>query len=144
MVTGIEATGLALAIFPLIVNQVDNYARGIEKIKALRRYRWQLENCSTGLSAQYAILLNTLELSLEGVVDDHDQRSQLISNPRGPGWQDAAFRRRLARKLDRDYCAFTRTMKGLCDLLEDLSQKLGLETTDYPTVSQFLAKYPML
>ncbi|CAG8930098.1 unnamed protein product [Penicillium salamii] len=138
MVTGIEAAGVALAILPLVVNQLDNYARGLEKIKALRRYKWQLEDYSTGLSAQYAILLNTLEVSLEGVVDDHDQRSELISNPRGPGWKDAAFQHRLIQKLGRDYIAFTGTVKGLCGLLEDLSHKLGLETTDYSTVSQIL------
>lgn len=30
MVTGVEAAGLALAILPLIVNQLDNYAKGVE------------------------------------------------------------------------------------------------------------------
>ncbi|KAJ5985297.1 hypothetical protein N7522_012493 [Penicillium canescens] len=109
MVTGIEATGVALAILPLLVNQLDNYARGLEKIKAFRRYKWQLEDYSTGLSTQYAILLNTLELSLEGVVDDHDERSELISNPRGPGWSERGFQQQLTEKLDRNYVPFTRT-----------------------------------
>ncbi|KAJ5371654.1 hypothetical protein N7517_003660 [Penicillium concentricum] len=139
MVTGIEATGVALAILPLLVNQLDNYARGLEKIKAFRRYKWQLEDYSTGLSAQYAILLNTLELSLEGVVDDHDQRSELIRNPTGSGWKDAAFQRRLIEKLDRDYIAFTGIVNGLCRLLEDLSNKLGLETTDYSTAASTIS-----
>ncbi|KAJ5153675.1 uncharacterized protein N7500_009114 [Penicillium coprophilum] len=135
MVTGIEATGVALAILPLLVNQLDNYARGLEKIKGFRRYKWQFEDYSTGLSAQYAILLNTLELSLEGVVDDHDQRSELIRNPMGPGWTEAAFQRRLIEKLGRDYISFTGTANGLCRLLEDLSTRLGLETTDYSTAA---------
>ncbi|KAJ5953006.1 uncharacterized protein N7479_011419 [Penicillium vulpinum] len=139
MVTGIEATGVALAILPLVVNQLDNYARGLEKIKAFRRYKWQLEDYSTGLSAQYAILLNTLELSLEGVVDDHDQRSELISNPRGPGWKDTAFQSRFQEKLDREYIAFNGIVKGLCGLLEDLSHKLGLETTDYSTAASTIS-----
>ncbi|KAJ6096823.1 hypothetical protein N7486_007569 [Penicillium sp. IBT 16267x] len=104
MVTGIEAVGLALAILPMIVNQVDNYARGLERIKVLRRYKWQLEEYSVGLSAQ---------------------------NPRGPGWRDAAFEGRLTDKLGRDYMPFTATVKGLCGLLEDLSHRLGLDNTDY-------------
>ncbi|CRL19691.1 unnamed protein product [Penicillium camemberti] len=131
MVTGIEATGVALAILPLVVNQLDNYARGLEKIKTFRRYKWQLEDFSSGLSAQYAIMVNTLEHSLEGVVDDHDQRSDLIKNPRGAGWKDPAFQIRLIQKLDRDYDPFTGTVRALCRLLEDLSHKLGLETGDY-------------
>lgn len=136
MVTGIEATGVALAILPLVVNQLDNYARGLEKIKTFRRYKWQLEDFSSGLSAQYAIMVNTLEHSLEGVVDDHDQRSDLIKNPRGAGWKDPAFQIRLIQKLDRDYDPFTGTVRALCRLLEDLSHKLGLETGDYCSVSQ--------
>lgn len=92
MVTGIEATGVALAILPLVVNQLDNYARGLEKIKAFRRYKWQLEDFSSGLSAQYAVMVNTLEHSLEGVIDDHDQRSDLIKNPRGPGGKTQHFK----------------------------------------------------
>lgn len=136
MVTGIEATGVALAILPLVVNQLDNYARGLEKIKTLRRYKWQLEDFSSGLSAQYAMMVNTLELSLEGVVDDHDQRSDLINNPRGPGWKDLTFQNRLTQKLDRDYVPFTGTVRTLCRLLEGLSCKLGLETGDYCSVSQ--------
>ncbi|KAJ5645579.1 hypothetical protein N7507_011590 [Penicillium longicatenatum] len=134
MATGIEAVGLALAILPVVVNQVDNYARGLERIKVLRRYKWQLEEYSVGLSAQYAILLNTLELSLEGVVDDLN-RAELIRNPRGPGWRDAAFEDRLADKLGRDYMPFTATVKGLCGLLEDLSHRLGLDNTDYSTIA---------
>ncbi|KAJ5539138.1 hypothetical protein N7513_007470 [Penicillium frequentans] len=134
MVTGIEAVGLALAILPLVVNQVDNYARGLERIKVLRRYKWQLEEYSVGLSAQYAILLNTLELSLEGVVNDRD-RAELISDPKGPGWRDAAFEDRLIDKLGRDYMPFTATVKGLCGLLEDLSHRLGLDNTDYSTIT---------
>lgn len=132
--SGIEAVGLVLAILPMVVNQVDNYARGLERIKILRRYKWQLEGYSVGLSAQYAILLNTLELSLEGVVDDRD-RAELIRNPRGPGWRDAAFEGRLIEKLGRDYMPFTATVKGLCSLLEDLSRRLGLDSADYSAIA---------
>ncbi|KAJ5589279.1 hypothetical protein N7537_011957 [Penicillium hordei] len=131
MVTGIEATGVALAILPLVVNQLDNYARGLEKMKAFRRYKWQLEDFSSGLSAQYAIMVNTLEHSLEGVVDDHDQKSDLIKNPTGVGWEDPEFQNRLIQKLDRDYVPFTGTVRALCRLLEDISHRLGLETGDY-------------
>lgn len=132
---------MALAILPLVVNQLDNYARGLEKIKALRRYKWKLEDFSSGLSAQYAVMVNTLEHSLEGVIDDHDQRSELIKNPRGPGWKDSTFQSRLTQKLDRDYVPFIGTVRALCRLLEELSHKLGLETGDYLSVSQ-ACKHP--
>ncbi|KAL4912144.1 hypothetical protein BDW62DRAFT_206747 [Aspergillus aurantiobrunneus] len=129
--SGVEVAGLALAVIPLVVNQLDNYARGIETIKGLRRYRWELEGYSSNLSAQYAIFLNTLEIFLQDVVDDHDERSDLISNPGGDGWKDVQFRAALTQKLGRDYHAFTGTVAGLCSLLEEVSNKLGRHTPDY-------------
>jgi hypothetical protein len=149
-VTGIEATGVALAILPLLVNQLDNYARGLEKMKAFRRYKWHLDDYSTGLSAQYAILLNTLELSLEDVVDDHDERSELINNPKGPGWSERGFccksmpRFKCAVGLSRSNCS--RGGSQLCSFYPDgkrtvrpsrrsVSKTGGLETADYTTAS---------
>jgi hypothetical protein len=58
--SGVEIAGLVLAILPLVVNQLDNYARGLETFRALRRYKLELEICSSTLSAQCAIFLNTL------------------------------------------------------------------------------------
>lgn len=135
MATGVEVAGLVLALIPLLVNQLDNYARGFERIRALRRYRRELQSYATGLSAQYSILLNTLELSLEGVIDSHDERSELIHNPKGPGWKHPDLQEKLSEKLGRDYVAFTGTMEALWDTLENLSDRLGLETPDCIVVS---------
>lgn len=130
MVTGVETTGLVLAILPLLVNQIDGYVRGLEKIRSLRRYRRELMRYSTGLGAQYAILLNTLELSLEGVVDNHDERLELISNPKGPGWASTQFQEKLRGRLGRDYHVFISTATELSDMLEELSRKLDLGKVD--------------
>jgi hypothetical protein len=136
--SGVEVAGLVLAILPLVVNQLDNYARGLETFRALRRYKWELEACSSTLSAQCAIFLNTLEIFLQDAVDDHDERLDLIRNPTGPGWRKSAFQKALADKLGRDYVAFTGTVTGLCGLLEELSAKLDRQTSDYSKVIQCL------
>ncbi|EEA19562.1 hypothetical protein TMatcc_009697 [Talaromyces marneffei ATCC 18224] len=129
--SGMEFVGLVLAILPLVANQLDNYSRGIETVKGLRQYRWELENYSSNLSAQYAIFLNTLQIFLQDVVDDHDQRSELIKNPTGNAWKDTQLQAALTDKLGRDYHAFFGTMAGLCSLLEELSNKLNRRTPDY-------------
>lgn len=137
MVTGIETAGVVLAILPLIVNQLDSYVSGIETLKSFRtrRYRRQFEEWSTRLGTQHAILLNTLEQSLEGLVDYDDDISELINNPKGRLWKDPAFQKKLAKKLDRNYGVFLRTMTELSTLLETLSRKLGLEFADPLKVS---------
>lgn len=132
--SGFEVIGLVLAVLPLVANQLDNYTRGIATIKGLRRYRWELENYSSNLSAQYAIFLNTLQIFLQDVVDDHDERSELIRNPTGNAWKDVQLQAILKEKLGRDYHAFTGIVAGLCSLLEELSNKLNRHTPDFSKV----------
>jgi hypothetical protein len=130
MVTGIEATGLALTLLPLLVNQLDGYVRGLEKIKSSRRYRLEIRGYRIGLSAQHAILLNTLELLLEDIVDDYDKRQALITNPKGPGWTSPDLQQKLVQKLGRNNAVFLETATGLCELLNSLAKKLGLKDAD--------------
>ncbi|KAH8803310.1 hypothetical protein F5884DRAFT_805071 [Xylogone sp. PMI_703] len=136
MVTGIEATGVILAVLPLVVNQVDAYIQGLQTLSTFRtrRYRRVLEGYSTKLGVQKAILLNTLEQVLEGVVEYEDDISELINNPRGDLWKDTAFQEKLSRKLDRNYGPFTNAMAELSTLLEDLSKKLKLESGKQITI----------
>jgi hypothetical protein len=89
-----------------------------------------LKGYSVGLSTQHAILLNTLEQALEGVIDDEDQVSELICDPRGDGWKESGLQKRLRRKLDRNYEVFIGNMTGLSELLEYLSHKLEIDGTD--------------
>jgi len=132
MVTEIETVGVVLAIIPLVVNQLDAYVQGIETVKGLRtkRYRRQLEQYSTRLGTQQVILLNTLEKSLEDIVEYDDDISELIKNPQGPLWKDPTLQAKLRKKLDRNYDAFMRTMTELSISLETLAKKLGLEAAD--------------
>lgn len=97
MVTGIETTGVILAVLPLVVNQLANYVRGLQAIKTFRtkRCRRKLESSLTRLGTARAIVWNKLEHLLEDVVYSGDEIRDLISNPRGPSWQDAVFQGRL-------------------------------------------------
>ncbi|KAJ9646305.1 hypothetical protein H2204_000968 [Knufia peltigerae] len=137
MVTGIETVGVVLAILPLVVNQLDAYVQGIETLKGFRnkRYRRQLEEYSTRLGTQHAILLNSLEQALEGVVEYEEEISDLINCPLGSFWKDQAFQRKLRRKLDRNYDVFIRTTTEISRELQFLSAKLGLDSSTSAQIS---------
>ncbi|KAL4937770.1 hypothetical protein BDV06DRAFT_232360 [Aspergillus oleicola] len=108
--SGIETAGLALALFPLLVNQLDSYARGIEKFKVLRRYKNALADYALELGTQRMIFLNNLEQALDGVVDDDE-------------------RKRLQIKLGRNHAYFVENMASLHAMLVNLAKKLDVDIT---------------
>lgn len=132
MAGGIEVLGLTLAILPLIVNQLDGYVRGIEKVRLLRRYKRELAAYSRGLATQRTLLINTLEQALDGIVTDGDELSSLICNPLEgqQRWNDPILQDQLRRRLDRNYNVFVDNVTGLSELLERLSKKLGININD--------------
>ncbi|KAJ5356936.1 hypothetical protein N7517_011545 [Penicillium concentricum] len=137
MASGIEVAGLTLAVIPLLVNQIDGYARGIEKIRLMRNYHRELLTYHTGLNTQYAILQCTLEDVLENVVDDEEEVDGLIQNPQGAGWKDPRLQKALQRKLGRNYAPFLGNMNSLFELLERLSRKLELPTNSSTNFRSF-------
>ncbi|CAI7646494.1 unnamed protein product [Penicillium glandicola] len=125
--SGFEAAGIALAILPLVVNQLDNYVQGIETLGDFRtkRYRSKLDHYATHLGSQQAAFINTLERSLEGVVEYEDGVDSFGDDELKALWQKPSVQSLLKQKLGRSYMPFLRTMCQLSVLLEDLSRRLG-------------------
>jgi hypothetical protein len=126
MVTGIEATGVVLALLPLLLNQLDNYVQGLETLRSFtaKRYRRELESYHTNLGAQQAIFLNTLGHALKDT--DEATISTWIRNPKADSWVGRAIHETFQTRLGTSFEPFMRTTWELSKLLEDLSIKLGL------------------
>ena len=69
-----EAAGLALAILLLRLNQLDNYVQGLKTLGDFRNrgYRRTLEGYLTRLGNEHTFFINTIERSLEGVIEYRD------------------------------------------------------------------------
>lgn len=134
MVTGVETVGVALALLPLIVNQLDNYARGIEQIKVLGRYKRALEDLALGLGTQHRIFLNNLEQVLDGVVDEDGRVRDLISDPVGEGWKEPSLQQGLMDKLGQDHAFFFNNVQGVHGTLQRLAVKLDVDIMMVPQV----------
>lgn len=137
-----EAAGLALAILPLLINQLDNYVQGLETIKSFgaKRYRRELEGYSSSLGTQQAIFLNTLERALDGVVEYDDSLDELRNNPLGHMWKSRSLQSSLQEKLGRDFSPFHQTMTEIAGLLKELSRKLRLDKDASAVVSSYNAR----
>ena len=138
MVTGIEAISLTLAIIPLMLNQLDNYAQGLQTLKLFRtrRYREHLESCAAMLGGQHAILFNTMGLVLgdSSTVEFRD----LISSSDGRPWRNPRLDDILRTRIGNTYDAFAAMMGQASKLLEELSSRLRLEASNPSAVGSYL------
>ncbi|KAJ5701222.1 hypothetical protein N7488_008770 [Penicillium malachiteum] len=125
--SGMEIAGLALAILPLVVNQLENYVQGLETLGDFRtkRYRRKLDHYATNLGAEQAAFINTLERSLDGVIEYEDGVNTFGDDELRALWDKPSVQSLLQKKLGRNYHPFIRTMEQLSMLLTDLSRKLG-------------------
>ncbi|CAG7924932.1 unnamed protein product [Penicillium olsonii] len=125
--SGIEIAGLALAVLPLVINQLDNYVQGLETLGDFRtkRYRSRLDQYASNLGSQQAAFINTLERSLEGVIEYEDGFDNLGQDELKAIWERPSVQSFLQKKLGRNYTPFLRTMGQLSVLLKELYRKLG-------------------
>ncbi|KAJ5618693.1 hypothetical protein N7528_006804 [Penicillium herquei] len=125
--SGMEIAGLALAVLPLVVNQLENYVQGLETLGDFRtkRYRRKLDHYATHLAGQKAEFINTLERSLDGVIEYEDGIDTFGDDELRALWDKPSVQSLLQKKLGRNYHPFIRTMEQLSILLSELSRKLG-------------------
>lgn len=125
--SGIEVAGIALAILPLLINQLENYVQGIETLGDFRtrRYQRKLDEYSSKLGSQQMSFINTLERSFEGIVEFEDGIDGLEPDKLKALWEKPSVQTVLEQKLGRNYGPFFQNMKQLSKLLEELHQKLG-------------------
>lgn len=97
--SAMEAIGVALAVLPLLLNQLDNYVQGLESIKGFRakRYRRELEGYFTSLGAQQTIFVNHLLRALGGV-EYGDEILDLSHNGLGALWMEQSMQSSLKNK----------------------------------------------
>ncbi|KAI3069539.1 hypothetical protein CBS147353_7050 [Aspergillus niger] len=126
MATGIEAASLVLALLPLLVNQIDNYIQGFQRMTCFKpeNYWREMESYRSILETERAILLNTLLIAVDG--DTHYEYGDWTRDPGSAFWTSQDVWQKLRQKLGSSYEPFTSTINVLSDQLKNLSQKLGL------------------
>ena len=133
MLTGVEAAGLVLAVFPLVLDGLSHWLAGVDKVKRWRRIHRQLKNYEIRLRSQRVTYQNTLELLLVGIVEADEDTAAMLAEPRGKFWKKAKYDHLLHIRLDRAYDSFFETLKSMFTTLREIEKKLGMEAG---TVSQ--------
>ena len=124
--SGVEAAGIALAVFPIIVNGISHFVASMEKIKYWRRYRIKLQGYAAAIETQSICYLDTLEGLFADIVESEEDLNVLMSNPGGPAWQSPNYDARLRQRLDRSYNIYLSTLNTMVENLSMICRKLGV------------------
>ena len=124
--SGIEAAGLVLAVFPIVVNGLQHFTEGVETIKAWRRYQRELAKYSRTLETQRIVYLNTIERLFEGIIQSNDELDALLNDPGAALAHKPQYEERLRARLGRSYGNYNRIMADMLDTLKMARKELGI------------------
>lgn len=119
MVTGIEAAGLALAVFPLVVQGIDSYVQGVQTLRNVRRYKKIFPQVHRTLQLEHTKFESTCNLFLGNFVSDRQMANLLMGN----GWKDIQFQDNLLKLGLRH--SHMETFKGIFNAIFLALQRLG-------------------
>ena len=127
MVTGVETAGLVLAAFPILVDGLSHWVKGVETIRRWQMIRRELDSYALRLQTQSVTYLDTLEQLLVGIVQSNEEMTAMLTEPGGASWQNQEYDRVLQLRLDRSYAPFLATLTHMKLALNDIMKKFGIE-----------------
>ena len=121
-----EAAGLALAIFPLVIKGIFALVDASSTVKSMHRYSRELQRYAWDIETECAVFNSSLHLLLENMGWDPDEAVQLLEQPREALSEDPEFNHQLREYLNDSYTAFLRNMDGILRDLELICDKLSI------------------
>ena len=125
--SGIEVIGIALAVFPILVNGLNHVVLGIQTIKRWKRYKLKLQEYADILESANVYLVDTLYELLGDIVRSDEELELLIDEPGGVLWNKPQYEARLRERLDRSYNSYLKTVSTLVRALQTMCEKLGVD-----------------
>ena len=125
--SGIEVAGIALTVFPVLVNGMTCFVDSVQTIRYWRRYRVRLQDHADILETQRVYYQDTLEELLTGIVQSEGEIRDLMELPRGAIWKRAEYEEKLRQRLGHSHAVYLRMADRLVDALNSMCEKLGID-----------------
>ena len=127
--SGFEVAGIALAVFPILVDGMVRFVDGVQTIKQWRRYRLRLQDYADFMGTQGVYYQDTLEELLQDIVQSEDEIHDLMTQPRGAVWKKPEYEEKLRQRLDRSYAVYLIKSEKMVDTLLSMCEKLGVDSS---------------
>ncbi|KAF8245546.1 hypothetical protein K440DRAFT_662727 [Wilcoxina mikolae CBS 423.85] len=123
--TGFEIAGAVLGTFPLLIEGLKFYIAEAGTVRTLWRPKRALHRLAVQVRMESAYLQNTIENLLQDLVDE----SQLSELRDGRGWDDDLVKEKLQKRLGKPYLvdSFVEVMSFMDEDLKLVIRKLQLE-----------------
>jgi hypothetical protein len=127
MMTGVDAAGLALGIFPLIVEGLKAYGHGVSTINDCRRYEGVLGRLIRDLNGLQTVFNNTCIFFLQDMIAP-EEVTALLADPGGPLWRAPDFEKSLEERMSAETMkAIMETVQDIGNILQELGKKFRLQ-----------------
>lgn len=127
--SGFEVAGIALAVFPILVDGLVRFVDGVQTIKHWRRYRARHQECADIMGTQGVYYQDTLEQLLTDIVQSEDEITELMAQPKGAIWKRPEYEEKLRQRLGRSYEVYLHTSNKMVKALCTMCEKLGVDTS---------------
>ena len=121
--------GIALALFPILVDGMVRFVDGVQTIKYWRRYRVRLQDYADTMESQRVYYLDTLEELLTGIVQTEDEMKELMEVPGGAIWKKPEYEEKLKQRLGRSHGAYLKIADKMLNALFSMCEKLGIDSS---------------
>lgn len=125
--SGIEAAGLVLAVFPIVVNGLQHFTESVETTKTWRRYQKELAKYSRILETQNIVYLNTIEILFDDIIQSNDELDAMMKDPGAAFSHKPQYEEKLRIRLDRSYGNYNKIMVDMLDALTAVQKELGID-----------------
>ncbi|KAE9374642.1 hypothetical protein N431DRAFT_464877 [Stipitochalara longipes BDJ] len=138
--SGIEAAGLVLAVFPLFISALEDYKEGLEPIRAFLDFNNQLPAQIHRLTCQHVQYQLTLSVLLSQIVDDRETLDEMLASPFGDSWN--VVKEKLRGRLRESYSAYERTVGRMEELMKLLGKRMTIGEMKIVDLEELLANHP--
>ena len=125
--SGIEAAGIALGVFPIILSALEKYRESAEVVGDWWKFKRKYVKCKRDVEYLQFCLSSNLEQLLLPLVCDDDQIEALMKDPGGAGWEEQELDSGLRERLPNAYEAYLDSINEINHVLKKLKQELGLD-----------------
>lgn len=126
--TGVEVASLVLASFPLLIQCLESYAKGVESLRRWQRYSREIKIFIRKLETFRVTYLNTTEQLLDGIVHSEEHLNEMLSNPASSLWKKPHYIDQLKSRLHRSFDNYVDTSEQILYLLKLMRENLGLDS----------------